>query len=253
METFIALLNTIMPYISMPAGIVLLILVAIHAGKLMGLKPALEMLGVGWVVAYVLEEIGVHTGIIYGDYYFTKLMGPKLDVIPVALPCLWVVLLYIAWVMTNLILDGTPYPEHFTHGRILAGAVLASMVVTTLDLNADPFAVDNGWWVWIDKGAYFGVPVHNFIGWFIVAFISYMIHGYQLRHSGPKNLETASIHARRWSIAPLAVYAVAWIAFMVINFDQKLGLVTFYLYGIPLFAACWRWAKWYQATKKESC
>ena len=92
METFIALLNTIMPYISMPAGIVLLILVAIHAGKLMGLKPALEMLGVGWVVAYVLEEIGVHTGIIYGDYYFTKLMGPKLDVIPVALPCLWVVL-----------------------------------------------------------------------------------------------------------------------------------------------------------------
>jgi len=111
---------------------------------LQGWKPALTMIGIGAVVAYGLEEFGVHTGILYGRYYFTSMMGPKLDVIPVALVCAWVVLLYIAWNVSNLLLDQSPVPSSYSTGHIFFSAAVTALLVTTFDLNADPFAVANG-------------------------------------------------------------------------------------------------------------
>ena len=51
-----------------------------------------------------------------------------------------------AWITTNLILYGKPLPSAFSHKDILLSAALGTLVLTTLDLNADPFMVDNGAW-----------------------------------------------------------------------------------------------------------
>ncbi len=250
MEEIMLVVNKAMPYAALPLSLAALALVLWHAASLMGWKPAAKMVGLGWIIAYALEEFGVHTGIIYGRYYFTYLMGPKLDVIPLALPCLWVVLIYIAFLMTNLLMDGSPLPQSHSWGHILFTALLAGLLVTTFDLNADPFAVDNGWWVWIDKGPYYGVPVHNYVGWFIVAFVSYVAHGIQMKRLPEQpDLSQKSKAVRILSIAPLAVYGLAMLIFIVINFDHKLGLVTVYAYGIPFLACLWRWVQWYKETK----
>ncbi len=249
LETVIDLLNKVLPYVAMPAGLLFLLLVILHGGKVIGWKPSLKMVGAGIIIAYVLEEIGVHTGIIYGRYYFTSMMGPKLDVIPVALVCLWVLLLYIAFTMTNLILDGTPYLQKFSVGRIFFGAVVGALLVTTFDLNADPFAAANGWWVWLDGGPYFGVPIHNFVGWFFVAFVSYFVHGFQLRKEKKEinfNIVSATNGTRALTIAPVLIYAVAVIAFIIINFNGQLGLVTVYVMGLPLLFSLYRWVNWYK-------
>lgn len=250
LETVVTVLNKILPYVAMPAGLLFLVLVVLHAALMMGKKPALKMVGAGILVAYALEEFGVHTGIIYGRYYFTSMMGPKLDVIPVALVCLWILLLYLAYTITNLILDGSPVQTNFSHSRIIFGAIMGALVVTTIDLNADPFAAENGWWVWQDGGAYFGVPYHNFVGWFFVAFVSYIVHGYQLRREELPNLTEAKKSTKILSAAPLAIYAVAALAFLLINFNGQLGLITIYALGIPLLFATWKWFHWYKGTQE---
>ena len=80
MDQIMATVNALMPRAAMPLGLLLLICVAVHAQyMLQGWKPALTMIGIGAVIAYGLEEFGVHTGILYGRYYFTSMMGPKLD------------------------------------------------------------------------------------------------------------------------------------------------------------------------------
>lgn len=248
LETIIALLNKVLPYVAMPAGLLFLVLVIFHAGKVMGWKPSFKMVAAGIVIAYGLEEFGVHTGLIYGRYYFTSMMGPKLDVIPVALVCLWILLLYIAFTMTNLILDGSPIMTNFSVGRIVFGAAVGALLVTTIDLNADPFAASNGWWVWVDGGPYFGVPIHNFVGWFFVAFVSYVVHGFQLKGERDVafNLSLASKGVRILTIAPLLIYAVAVVAFLFINFNGQLGLITVYVMGLPLLFASYKWYKWYK-------
>ena len=37
----------------------------------------------------------------------------------------------------------------------------------------DPLMVQSGRWVWEVNGAYFGVPVHNFIGWWATTFVTF--------------------------------------------------------------------------------
>ena len=147
-----------------PSALVNLVLVTWHAAKMLGWKLALKMVGVSMAIVYALEEIGVHTGILFSRYYFTPLMGPKLDVIPVAVVCGWVVLIYIAWVVTNLLIDGSPISTSHTPDLIIFRALVGSLVITTFDLNADHIGVGNGCWVWLDGGVYFGVTIHNYVG-----------------------------------------------------------------------------------------
>ena len=258
MSAVMGYVNIAMPYIILPVGLLLLALCIFHAGKMFGWKSSLKMMLIGYVVAYCLEEIGVHTGLIFGHYHFTRLMGPKLDVIPIALVCLWVTLLYIAFIVTNLLLDGSPLPKKYDVKHLVFTSAVSALVVTTFDIEADPFAATNGWWVWEDGGSYFGVPYHNFGGWFFVGFCTYMVHVWQLHKEENEGtikvgaLERASKGVRILSIAPLLVYWVAALAFTFIDLENALGLIAVYALGIPAIVATYRWVKWYQTTNDTS-
>lgn len=245
----------VLPYFIIPGAVVLCALMYIHAAGTYGWKPAAKMFGIGIVVAYALEEFGVHTGLLFGRYYFNPVMGPKLDVIPIALPFGWMALIYLSWIVTNLMIYGSPTPTKHNHVNILLGAALTALVCSTIDMNADPFCVANNWWVWLDGGPIFGVPVHNWVGWFIVGFISVTIHGYQLRFDGKHDKLKPVDEIPRWSqiysIVPLAIFGIAAIAFIFINFKGFMGLDTVYIAGIPFFLALWKWILWIRATKKE--
>ena len=45
LDTVIDLLNKVMPYAAMPMGLIFLVLVVLHAAKMLGFKPALKMVG----------------------------------------------------------------------------------------------------------------------------------------------------------------------------------------------------------------
>ena len=48
--------------------------------------------------------------------------------------------------------------------------------MTAWDLSLDPLMVASGHWVWDVKGVYFGVPLQNFWGWWLTAFIVFIIY-----------------------------------------------------------------------------
>jgi putative membrane protein len=52
----------------------------------------------------------------------------------------------------------------------LARALVAALAFTAWDLFLDPQMVGWGFWVWDRPGAYFGIPLVNFLGWFVVSF-----------------------------------------------------------------------------------
>ena len=44
------------------------------------------------------------------------------------------------------------------------------------DLTVDPISSTlQGLWVWTTPGAYFGVPISNFFGWFLVVYLFFQI------------------------------------------------------------------------------
>jgi len=51
--------------------------------------------------------------------------------------------------------------------------LLSGVIAVILDLFIDPVAVAAGYWVWFQPGTvYFGIPLLNFVGWFVLMFLA---------------------------------------------------------------------------------
>ncbi|MDD5579902.1 MAG: carotenoid biosynthesis protein [Methylobacter sp.] len=51
--------------------------------------------------------------------------------------------------------------------------ILTGFIAVLLDLFIDPIAVKAGYWIWFVKGTvYYDIPLLNFVGWFVLMFLS---------------------------------------------------------------------------------
>jgi len=118
------------------------------------------------------ESIGLRTGFPFGHYYFTSVMGPEVFELPALLALAYLGIGYVAWILALLILG---YSGKSLHGiRVLVLPLLASLIMVAWDLSMDPsWSMIDRAWIWQDGGAYFGVPVSNFLGWFLTAYFYY--------------------------------------------------------------------------------
>lgn len=102
--------------------------------------------GLGWLA----ERIGLETGLLFGQYIYTA-PPPLLAGVP------WLVVLgWLAMPMAALALSG---------GR----AWLAGLMLVAWDLGLEPLMVYQGYWQWKDPaGLWYGAPLLNFVGWWLV-------------------------------------------------------------------------------------
>jgi len=66
--------------------------------------------------------------------------------------------------------------------RVYTVPVIASFVMVAWDLSMDPVwsTIMHGW-IWLQGGAYFGVPVSNFLGWYLTVYVIYQLFALYLR------------------------------------------------------------------------
>jgi putative membrane protein len=55
--------------------------------------------------------------------------------------------------------------------------VIAAATMTAWDVVMDPGQTRAGSWVWEAGGAYFGVPLQNFMGWMVTTLTIYLLVG----------------------------------------------------------------------------
>ena len=116
------------------------------------------LLAIG-IYGFIMEIIGESTGFPFGDYHYTDTLGPALFDVPLALISAWIVVT--AFVFGLLVRLGIR-----RRWWVLAGPAL--MVLT--DLVLEPIATGPmDAWIWDDSGSYYGVPMLNFVGWFLVS------------------------------------------------------------------------------------
>ena len=109
-------------------------------------RGAALLVGLG-LYALVFESVAIATGVPYGRFGYTGVLGPRL--LGLAPPTV-----LLAW--TPLVLGALAVTRR-------AWAAVALLVA--LDLVLDPAAVHLGFWRWDTPGRYYGVPVVNFLGW----------------------------------------------------------------------------------------
>lgn len=139
-----------------------------HAGERLGLPRALLFLGLTLAVSLFFESLGVATGWIYGPYHYVgNRLGPLfLGLVPYIIPLTWFIMLYPSYLIAERCAPA------FWGGkrRGWVVAALGGLAMVAWDLALDPLMVASGHWMWEKPGAFFGVPLQNFWGWWLTAF-----------------------------------------------------------------------------------
>lgn len=126
------------------------------------------------------ELFSLRTGFPFGSYHFTSVMGPQILDVPILLALAYLGIGYCAWIMALQILGFVD--RRLSGAPLLAVPVLASSIMTAWDLAMDPdWATLDRAWIWHRGGAYFGVPVSNFFGWFGTACAYYAAFAFYSR------------------------------------------------------------------------
>ncbi|HXX17361.1 MAG TPA: carotenoid biosynthesis protein [Candidatus Eremiobacteraceae bacterium] len=152
----------------------------IHAAKAYGWRGMCVFFGLCLLVGNVFENLGVMTGFPFGRYYFTGVMGPKVFFVPVLLGLAYVGMAYLSWTLARIILRSTGM--ELEGSRVILSPLVASFLMIAWDFSQEPvWATVVKAWIWLDGGPYFGVPLSNFAGWFVVVYVLYQLFALYVR------------------------------------------------------------------------
>ena len=163
------------------------------------------------VVSNALENIGVATGFPFGPYYYTDVLGPKLGYVPLMIGPAYLGVGYLSWVLATVLVGdvkrGADALATFTT------PLIGAFIMVLWDLSMDPSASTVAqWWIWEQGGGFFGVPLQNFLGWYLTVFAFMLVFALYLRARAP---EPALPQPRAHDLQAAAMYAVVGLDFVV--------------------------------------
>jgi uncharacterized membrane protein len=106
-----------------------------------------------------VERIGTATGVPFGRYAYTEALRPQVAHVPALVPMAWYAMALPSHQAAHAALGARS-----TRARRI---VLGSVALTAWDLFLDPQMVGEGYWRWARRGRYRGIPLSNFVGWFV--------------------------------------------------------------------------------------
>jgi len=110
-----------------------------------------------FLITFLLEVAGVKTGMVFGNYSYTHVLGFSIFSVPLIIGFNWSV----------IILGSVIIAAKLTKNAFLASLV-AALIALLFDFLLEPVAIKLSYWIW-DANV---VPVQNYIAWFTIAFLS---------------------------------------------------------------------------------
>lgn len=168
-------------YYNMIIGAIFTLFALLHGNIYIGRKSTIVLAVLTFVISFIMEYAGVKTGLIFGEYHYGDVLGPKaLETVPWLIPLSWFMFMYVSTISVDA-----------AFGRNYAGwaapllfAMLDSIAMTALDILIDPLWVKKGTWIWtavqnLPAGSvFYGIPTQNYFGWLLTTmmiFIPYRI------------------------------------------------------------------------------
>ncbi|MHA1150299.1 MAG: carotenoid biosynthesis protein [Promethearchaeota archaeon] len=211
----------------------LAILTAIHSLKFKGIYKSLLFFFGSVLVGGSLENLAsLFSGYYYPGSELTLFLGKcPFDVI-----LGWYTILYNCSFFSHCIIGnkkgslpsigiGTN-PENGLNSNLIRltilRSILAGAIAVSLDLLIDPVAVENEWWIWQINNIYFlGVPLGNYIGWFLMIFLFTFFFDIILLFGHSKEIKKLKISGI-WIIG--AILTILFTGFIMLGCTYVFGL-----------------------------
>lgn len=184
-----------------------------HAALTRGARTALVLLAVFGGGGFLVEALGLASGVPFGSYSYGGGLGPALFGVPLVISLAWTMMAWPSWIVAGRLTS-----------RRWARIGIAGWALAAWDLYLDPQMVSEGYWRWANPepslpGVY-GVPLTNHLGWLLVA-VLLMAAFDRLAGSQPV--------PDYLDVVPVAL-------FLWVYFSSLVALVVFF--GLP-YAALW--------------
>ena len=118
--------------------------------------------------SYGVETLGVRTGFPFGSYRYTDVLSPVLPGgVPLPVIFAWLTIIIAARSLTFR-------PPLLVGGRLSISMVISALLATLLALVLEPVAFHiERYRIWVAPGnlAFYGVPLMNFVAWFVVSLV----------------------------------------------------------------------------------
>ena len=134
--------------------------------KTFGSNKGLCISGFIFVFSMIAEGLGVHYGLIFGQYDYSGDFGIKLVGVPIGIGFAWMMVIAVTHVLSMELV--TPIKNAFV--KWITYAITGALIAVLIDLIIDPVAyLVKGYWGWEGDSFYYSVPLQNFSGWFLVS------------------------------------------------------------------------------------
>ncbi len=190
---------------------ILLTFTVVHGAMRYGLKGIVAFAAICLVISNAIENIGVATGFPFGPYHYTDALGPKLGYVPLLIGPAYLGVGYLSWVIGTVLVGDV---KRGSGGlSVAATPLIGAFVMVLWDLTLDPaVSTLGGWWVWEKGGGLFGVPLSNYLGWYLTVFAFMQTFAVYLAIWGP---EAARARPKSYYMQAVTMYAVVALQFVV--------------------------------------
>ena len=135
--------------------------------------PFLVFAASAFVLGFASEYIGVNTGLLFGDYSYGEVLGPKWRGVPWMIGVQWIVTMYCAGVAMHLLQErllrnpGSHYHRFPAWWKGLSLVLDGALLAVLFDWLLEPVAVHLGYWTW-HQGE---IPLFNYACWYGVSLL----------------------------------------------------------------------------------
>tara|TARA_Y100000996_G_scaffold374329_1_gene324429 strand:+ start:7389 stop:8027 length:639 start_codon:yes stop_codon:yes gene_type:complete len=136
---------------------------------------------ISFIIGIFVEILGVNFGLVFGNYVYGSVLGPKLFDVPVLIGYNWALLLILTASIAQKVFKTNL-------NRVSFGVIL----MLILDLIMEPVAPILGYWEFSSGSA----PLQNYIGWIFVSFPLHLLYhklNIEKNNNFPNHLYSAQI------------------------------------------------------------
>jgi putative membrane protein len=164
--------------------------------QLKAIKNFLLSFAIAFVISMGTEIIGVNTGLLFGQYQYGPVLGPKILGVPWLIGLNWFVIVYCSgsFLVHSLELMKSKFNIRVTATSSTAMIVLGGAAMATFfDFILEPVAVKLNFWTWNNGD----IPLYNYLCWFLVSAVLLRI-----------NLQLKQVNAYVFASSLLIIQAV---------------------------------------------
>lgn len=196
----------------------LFIIAVFHGTERYGKKNIVIFFLITLAVSFFFENLSIRTGFPFGFYHYSPTLG--FLTVPLIIIFAYFSIGYLSWMLSHVLVG--QYAEKLEGKQMFIVPFIAAFLMVMWDLTIDPISSTlQGLWVWTTPGAYFGVPISNFFGWFLVVFIFFQIFAlYLSKYDSIKGEKVYKIFNKPFWSEATAVYGITAIGTILSIFYQ---------------------------------